>query len=149
MERRDAVFGRREFLLASGTLALVGTLGNTSAQGKALPEGAATVAFFETANDESVTDLAAAARRCVITAKACIDYFTTDLGLGAQDSDQIVNLGEAVIAVCGAVVSLASVESSYLASIAVTAMEICKACENDCKLCKFPLNCHRPVVASS
>lgn len=132
MKRRDTVFGRREFLLASGTLALAGTFGNTSAHGKAFHIGSATAEFYEIANDGSVTDLAVAARQCVITAEACVDYFTNDLGLVAQDLERCVELDYAVIAVCGAVASLASVASSYLAGIAVTAMEICGACEKEC-----------------
>ena len=78
----------------------------------------------------------------MISAEACIDHFINDLGLGAQDSDQCVELRKAVIAVCGAVASLASVESSYLASIAVKAMEICKAYENECNARKD----HQPCV---
>ena len=141
MTRRDTVFGRREFLLASGTLAMVGTLGSTSTQGKALPGDAAPVTFVESFNAEAVTHLAAAARRCVMTAEACIDHFTNDLGLGAQDSHQCVALDKAVIAICGAVASLASIESSYMARIALTAMEICEACEKQCNARKDHQSC--------
>lgn len=142
MNRRDTVFGRREFLLASGTLAMVGTLGNTTAQGNALPRGDETVTYFQISNDESVTYLAAAARRCVITAEVCIDHFTNELGLGAQDSHECLRLDKAVIAICGAVASLASIESSYVASITATAIEICQACEKECNLRKD----HQPCV---
>ena len=162
INRRDTEFGRREFLLGSGILAMVGTLGNRSAQGKALPGDAASVTFVESFNAETVSHLADAARRCVITAQACIDHFANDLGLDASDSHQCAGLDKAVIAICGAVASLASIESSYVASIAVTAMEICEACEQQCnarkdhqscvdcaKACRsFIDKCHRATVTA-
>lgn len=150
---QNTVLGRREFVLAFGTLALVGTIGNQSAQGQALPEGTSTdiqllptgkpyVRHLEVPDAESFTALAAAAQQCVTTANGCVDYFVGKLGLGRRDSgeclideclaEECLTLAQEVAATCSAVTWLASKESMHLARFGGPTAEVCNACATIC-----------------
>ncbi len=152
MERQLAVLGRREFLLASGTLALVGTIGNTKAQSEAFSEGTTRftrctksgetcVKYSIRSNHEPFSDLTVAARRSVAAAKACIKYFNNGMAMSDQDLQEGLELAEAVVAGCGAVTLLSISQSPYLVNFASPAVEICIACQNYCNKLKDHKTC--------
>lgn len=164
MNMQKAALGRREFLLASGTLALVGTIGNQSAQGKALPEGTSIlvklsptgnpcVRHLEGPDAQSFTALAAAAQQCVTTANACVEYFIGNLGLGRMDSgecltdgclaEECLTLAQEVAATCRSVTWLAAKESGHLAKFGGPTADICEACAEICSKLKED---HEPCV---
>ncbi len=138
--RRTEVMGRqlatlrwREFLLASETLALVGTVGNTKAFSagsrtftKCTSSGKTCVNHSVRSNGEPFSELAIAARRSVTTARACIEYFNSGLAMPNHDLQEGLNLAEAVVAGCEAVALLASSQSPYLANFSPSAVRLLK-----------------------
>jgi hypothetical protein len=92
MDRQLATLRWREFLLASETLALVGTVGNTKAFSagsrtftKCTSSGKNCVNYSVRSNGEPFSELAIAARRSVTTARACIEYFNSGLAMPNHD----------------------------------------------------------------
>ena len=152
MEKQLAVLGRRKFLLASGTLALVGTIGNTRVHAETFSEGATRFTkctslsntcfkYSVRSNNEPFSDLAVAARRSVAAAKACIRHLNSGLAMSDHDLQDGLELAGAVVAGCGAVALLATSQSRYLTEFAPSTVELCKACQNYCNKLKDHQTC--------
>ena len=164
MNTQTVALRRRKFICASGTLILVGAIGNQRAHSTALAEGTSTpikppatgnpcVRHLEGPNAQSYAVLTAAAQRCVTTANGCVDYFVDNLGLGGVDSgdclaaeclaEECLTLAQEVVATCTAMTWLASRASGRLAEFGPPTVVVCGACAALCAKLKKD---HAPCV---
>ncbi len=79
------------------------------------------------------SNLIAAAADCVLKANICLQHCITLLGEGDKTMAACAKSSSEAIAICTALQQLASADSKQLPKLAKVAMEICKACEEECK----------------
>jgi len=77
--------------------------------------------------------LIAAASDCVLKANICVQHCIVAMGQGDKDLAACANSSSQVSALCTALQQLASAESKSLPQLAKVAMDVCKACEEECK----------------
>jgi len=112
---------RREFLLASGAVAL----------------GAAQVA--RASDDEHVhhvakySALAHEAQHCVMSGNACLSHCIADLRSGSLDLVDCLSRVEELVAVCQAMATVAALESEHVRALAAVTKDVCVTCEAECR----------------
>lgn len=79
------------------------------------------------------SDLAHAATHCVMFGEACIDHCITLLGQGEKEMAACARSVEELLAACNMLRQLATWKSAYVPRMAKVAMDICKACEEECR----------------
>jgi Cys-rich four helix bundle protein (predicted Tat secretion target) len=77
--------------------------------------------------------LAHTAAECVLAGQACIAHCLILLGNGDTSVGECAKSVNQMLAVCGALQSLASQQSKYTAGIARVAYDLCLACEKECR----------------
>lgn len=83
--------------------------------------GAATGALADTAAD------------CVKTGEACAAHCIRMLAAGDREMAECLSRARQTVAICAALVELASLESPHLRKAAAAALDICRACEDECR----------------
>lgn len=77
--------------------------------------------------------LLAAAADCLVKGQVCVSHCLVLLGNGDKEMADCAKAASQMLALCGALQSLAAQESHYLPALAKTAMEACLACEKECR----------------
>lgn len=77
--------------------------------------------------------LLAAAADCVSKANICLQHCIVLLGQGDKSMANCAQSSSQVIAMCGALQQMAAANSKYLPQLAKVCMDVCKACEEECK----------------
>ena len=116
---------RREFLAAAGTAAAAATASQAFAQ-----------TGEEPMHPPKYKALEEAASHCVATGNDCLRHC---LGMYAMKDTSMAGCAEAayqLVAACGALQTLAAVNSEHTGHFAKVVAMICKACQTECE--KFP-----------
>lgn len=79
------------------------------------------------------SDLAHAATHCVMFGEACIDHCITLLGQGEREMAACARSVEELLAACNMLRQLATIQSAYVPRMAKVVMDICQACEQECR----------------
>lgn len=117
---------RRELLLGAAAMAAVATSGRVFAA-----EHDAHEHHHEMGARNN--SLIAAASDCVLKAQICLQHCLVLLGQGDTSMAACAKSATQVEAVCGALQKLAAAEAKNLPQMAKLAMDVCKACEEECK----------------
>jgi len=120
---------RRELLLGATALAAAATAGRVFAAEHDHNNMKPTHAHSNTLNNNLIT----AAADCVLKANICLQHCIVLLGEGDKSMAACAKSSSEAIAICTALQQLASANSKQLPQLAKVAMEICKACEEECK----------------
>jgi Cys-rich four helix bundle protein (predicted Tat secretion target) len=70
---------------------------------------------------------------CVHTGDICIDHCFETFQAGDTSLAECVRRVQALVASCGALARLASLDAKYLAEFATVTSEICRHCEEECR----------------
>jgi len=77
--------------------------------------------------------LLAATSDCLVKGQICVSHCLELLGNGDKEMAGCAKAVSQMLALCGALQSLAAQESAYLPALARTVMEACLACEKECR----------------
>ncbi|MFA6015218.1 MAG: four-helix bundle copper-binding protein [Gallionellaceae bacterium] len=122
---------RRELLLGAVAVAASASVGNVFAA-----ENAHNHSHTSADHNHPVTrneKLIAAAADCVEKAQICLQHCLVLLGQGDVSMAACAKSAYQVEVMCGALHKMAIAEAKNLPQLAKVAMEICKACEEECK----------------
>lgn len=120
MKRREAIAGSGAFLMAAvSTTALAQT--KDAAHDHAHMHGGPNAALIAAASD------------CVVKGQACVAHCLVLLADGDKAMAACAQSVQQVLAVCGALQSLAAQESALLPAMAKVALDACQACEKECR----------------
>lgn len=120
---------RRELLLGAAAMAAAATAGKAFAAEHDHDHMNMTHDHHATRNDK----LIAAAADCALKANICVQHCIVAMGKGEKDLAACAQSSSQVAALCAALQQLASAESKQLPQLAKVAMDVCKACEEECK----------------
>jgi Cys-rich four helix bundle protein (predicted Tat secretion target) len=112
---------RRNFLLASGAVAL-GAAQAVQAAGKKHRH-----------HSSAFSDLAHESHHCVMTGEACLSHCIVDLQSGSLELVDCVLRVEELIAVCGAMATVAALGSEHVQALAAVTKDVCVTCEVECR----------------
>lgn len=70
---------------------------------------------------------------CIQKGEVCLNHCIELMGQGEKEMAACAKTVNEVLAVCGALQQLANQNSKQLAKMASIAMDVCKACEDECK----------------
>lgn len=118
MDRRDALTGL-------GTLSLTALAAAASAETAAHDHS-----MHGAAPHQALTEAAAA---CIQTGQACIAHCVTVLAAGDGSIASCQASVMETVAICEALQRLGNLDSSHLAKVAAAAVDICRACEKECR----------------
>lgn len=121
---------RRELLI--GAAAMAATAVSSKAFAAEHQHDHASMAHEHTASTRN-EKLIATAADCVLKANICVQHCIVAMGQGEQDLAACAQSSSQVAALCTALQQLASAESKQLPQLAKVAMDVCKACEEECK----------------
>lgn len=126
MDRREILQGGVALSAAvfAGMAAAAGMEGHDHDHGPMHQQHAGGADYFE---------LAHAATHCVMFGEACIDHCITLLGQGDKEMAACARSVEELLAACTMLRQLATWKSAYVPRMAKVAMDICKACEEECR----------------
>jgi len=74
-----------------------------------------------------------AAADCVVKSNICFQHCLVLLGAGDLELAACAKTSSQTAALCQALLQMATAESKYLPQLAKVAMDVCKACEEECK----------------
>ncbi len=114
---------RREALLSGAALAAAAFVGHAQAAEMEHHHHAAMVN----------AGLVAAAVDCIQKGQVCLSHCLQLLGQGDKEMAACAKSVNQMLALCGALQSLANQESAYLPQLAKIAMDACNQCEDECK----------------
>jgi len=77
--------------------------------------------------------LAHAATHCIMFGEACIDHCLDLLGQGDKEMAACAKSVEQMMAACTMLRQLATWKSAYVPRMAAVVMDMCKACEDECR----------------
>ncbi len=120
---------RRELLLGAAAMAAAATAGKAFAAEHDHDHMNMTHDHHATRNNK----LIAAAADCALKANICVQHCIVAMGKGEKDLAACAQSSSQVAALCAALQQLASAESKQLPQLAKVAMDVCKACEEECK----------------
>jgi Cys-rich four helix bundle protein (predicted Tat secretion target) len=121
---------RRELLLGAAAMAAAATTGAAfAAEHNHEHMMNMTHDHMSTRNDK----LIAAAADCALKANVCVQHCIVLMGQGEKDLATCAQTSSQVAAICTALQQLAAAESKSLPQLAKVAMDVCKACEEECK----------------
>ncbi|MEQ1533469.1 MAG: four-helix bundle copper-binding protein [Sideroxydans sp.] len=121
---------RRELLI--GAAAMAATAVSSKAFAAEHQHDHAAMAHQHTASTRN-EKLIAAAADCVLKANICLQHCIELLGEGDKSMAACAKSSSQVIAMCTALEQMAAAESKYLPQLAKVCMDVCKACEEECK----------------
>ena len=114
---------RREALLSGAAIAAAAVVGRVQAAEMAHHHHAAM------AN----AGLTTAAADCIQKGQVCLSHCLQLLGQGDKEMAACAKSVNQMLALCGALQSLANQESAYLPQLAKITMDACNQCEDECK----------------
>jgi Cys-rich four helix bundle protein (predicted Tat secretion target) len=120
---------RRELLLGAAAMAAAATAGTAFAAEHNHDHMNMVHDHKSTRNDK----LIAAAADCALKANLCLQHCIVLMGQGDKDMAACAQSSSQAAAICTALQQLASAESKSLPQLAKVAMDVCKACEEECK----------------
>jgi Cys-rich four helix bundle protein (predicted Tat secretion target) len=120
---------RRELLLGAAAMAAAATAGKAFAADHNHDHMHMAHDHNSTRNDK----LIAAAADCVLKANICVQHCIVLMGQGEQDMAACAQSSSQAAALCTALQQLASAESKHVPQLAKVVMDVCKACEEECK----------------
>lgn len=120
---------RRELLVGGIALAGAAMVGNAQAAAHEHDHAA----MHEHHHGAPATALTLAISDCIQKGEVCLNHCIDLLGQGERDMAACAKTVNEVLAVCGALQQLANQNSKQLARMAAIAMDVCKACEDECK----------------
>ena len=122
MSERFTNLPRREFLLATGAVALGVAQAAQAAEKEHMHHDTGKFA-----------DLAHEAQHCVMTGNACMSHCIADLRSGSLELTDCLLRVEELIAVCRAMASIAALGSEHVRAMAAVTKEVCITCEAECR----------------
>ncbi len=122
MKRREAMAGSGAFLLAALGTATVANAKNHEHDHAHMHGNTPNQALIAATSD------------CVIKSEACLAHCLVLLGEGDKAMAACAKSVSEVLAICGALQSLAAQQSSLLPAMAKVALEACQRCEKECRL---------------
>ncbi len=120
---------RRELILGASALAATAAVGNVFAAEHNHDHMSMVHDHKSGRNDR----LIAAAADCVLKANACLQHCIVLMGQGDKDMAACAQSSSQAAAICTALQQLALSDSKSLPQLAKVAMDVCKACEDECK----------------
>lgn len=118
---------RREVLLGGVALASAAIIGRAQAEEIKMDHE------HHHYNMSANSGLISAAADCIQKGQVCINHCLYLLGQGDKDMAACAKSVSQMLAICGALQSLANQESTYLPELAAIARDACDACEDECK----------------
>ena len=120
---------RREMLKGSAVISLAAFTTLASAADMDMHEHH----HHEHAMGADYSALALAAAHCVSSGEACIDHCLDLLSQGDKEMAACAKSVEQVLAACTMLRQLATWKSAYAPRMATVVMDMCKACEDECR----------------
>lgn len=117
---------RRELLLGAAAMAAAATTGRVFAAESSMHEHHHEMSMRNTGLIEAASD-------CVLKAQICLQHCLVLLGQGDKSMAACAKSATQVEAMCGALQKMAAAEAKNLPQLAKLAMDVCKACEEECK----------------
>lgn len=77
--------------------------------------------------------LIAVAADCTLKANICVQHCIVLMGQGEKDLSACANSSSQAAAICTALQQMAAADSKHLPQLAKVAMDVCKACEEECR----------------
>ncbi len=112
---------RRDFLLASGGLALAAS---------------GSVAAAEEGHEHhggKFAALAKEAQHCITTGNACISHCIMDMRAGSLDLTECLASVMELVSICTAMAKFAALESDHVPAVAAVTKAVCITCEEECR----------------
>ncbi len=122
---------RRELLLGAAAMAAAATAGKAIAAEHDHSQMNMPMAHNHTSARNDA--LIAAAADCAVKANNCLQHCLVLLGKGDTTMAACAQSSSQALAMCNALQQMAAAESKYLPQLAKVAMDVCKACEEECK----------------
>jgi len=119
---------RREFIATLGAVAVAASATSAFAE-----EGSSAVVHHHPPKYKGLSDAAA---KCVLDGNNCLRHCFGMLTMNDSSMAECTKASFDVIAACGALETLASVNSTYTPALAKVVAEACLACKKECD--KFP-----------
>ncbi len=123
---------RREILQGSAAFSIAAVAGMARAASKPAKERGHE-AMHHHDSGPGYGELAHAATHCVMFGEACIDHCLTLLGEGDKEMAACAKSVEHMMSACTMLRQLATWKSSYVPRMAAVVMDMCKACEDECR----------------
>jgi Cys-rich four helix bundle protein (predicted Tat secretion target) len=117
---------RRDFVTAAAVAAAIGATGQALAQGA----GGASM------HPQKYKALEESSARCVATGNDCLRHCLGMLSMNDTSMSGCTDSAYQLVDACGALQTLASVNSTHVPAFAKAVGEICAACQKECE--KFP-----------
>jgi Cys-rich four helix bundle protein (predicted Tat secretion target) len=93
------------------------------------------------------------ALHCKLAAELCINHCISELAKGEKSMAACLKTATETKSVCDSFISLAALESNFTKKIAILCIEVCKACEAECKkhaahhqVCKDCMECCKSCI---
>jgi Cys-rich four helix bundle protein (predicted Tat secretion target) len=77
--------------------------------------------------------LVATTTDCLVKGQICVDHCLDLLGQGEKDMAACAKSVSQMLALCGALQSLAIQQSSYVPALSKIVFDVCQACEKECR----------------
>jgi len=113
---------RRDFLLASGGLALAAGVSAGAAE-----EG------HEHHGGGKFAALAQEAQHCITTGNACISHCIMDMRAGSLELTECLASVMELVSICTAIAKFAALESEHVPAVAAVTKAVCISCEEECR----------------
>jgi Cys-rich four helix bundle protein (predicted Tat secretion target) len=127
---------RRAFLeqvgVTLGTVAVAGLVGGTASAGQATTKPAAKPAGQAPAAAGPFAAVQKTAAECVRAGEGCVAHCAKELAKGNAQMGKCNLSAHDMLAICEAMLSLASAESPFARRIAAACADACKACSQAC-----------------
>ncbi|MGE5757867.1 MAG: four-helix bundle copper-binding protein [Sideroxydans sp.] len=121
---------RRELLLGVAAMAAAATAGKAFAAEHSHDHMAGMTHDHKSSRNDK---LIAVAADCALKANICVQHCIVLMGQGEKDLSACANSSSQAAAICTALQQLAAADSKHLPQLARVAMDVCKACEEECK----------------
>ncbi len=119
---------RREFIAAVGAAAVLASSGQAYAEAEGMTKPSMHPPKYKALEESSA--------HCVATANDCLRHCFGMLAMNDNSMNGCINTAYQVVAACGALQALASVNSRQTPAFAKATAEICAACQKECE--KYP-----------
>jgi Cys-rich four helix bundle protein (predicted Tat secretion target) len=116
---------RREAITTVGAIALAGLSNTAMAEDQAHDH--------HHMQDSPYRPLVEATADCVAKGQACLSHCFNMLGLGLREMAACAKSVNQMLALCGALESLANQQSKHVVAMSALTMDACQACETECR----------------
>lgn len=122
---------RREMLMAGGAMAMAAMAGSAAARPATGQEPTPHQHMHH--GKSPYAALMESAAHCSMTGERCVSHCIMLLSEGDKELGACARSASQMLAICGALRSLAAQEASQLPKLAKLAMDVCKECEDECR----------------